>query len=57
MTWVQYWIPFVGFRDLPDEVAEAVGLDGAPLVKYSGFTLSWLGTSIVLFVIERDEQE
>ena len=52
---IRYYIPFMGMRDIPDEVAVAVELDGAPDVKYKGFTLSWLGINLVLSAVERDE--
>lgn len=52
--WIEYWIPFVGFRNLPEEVWESMGYEN---VK-DAFMLSWLGTSIVLLIrFYGDEQE
>ena len=53
MTWIQYYIPFIGFRDIPVEITKEVGLEG----EYSGFMLSWLGNSLILYMTRKDEQE
>lgn len=53
MTWIQYWIPFVGFRSLPEEVIEELELD--PYAKCSGFMLSWLGYTLILWAVEKYE--
>ena len=53
----QYWIPFIGFRKVPEEVAEAVGFETGPGISHKGFMFSWLGYSVVLFTLEQREQE
>ena len=57
MTLLQFFIPFIGVRPLPDEVAAAVGLEGAPATKYKGFVFSWFGYTFVFAVWESDEQD
>lgn len=45
MTFIQYWIPFIGWRDLDPELVKLLGIDDEYI--WSAFTLSWLGYTLM----------
>lgn len=53
MTWIQYWIPFIGIRPMPAEMVKELELDASS--EWSGLVASWLGRTFLFITIETYE--